>query len=416
MSGATGDNQRNNYLDFEWPVQRYVAHVSEESIGRARAALARGDVLMAYDEAAHAVDKDPSDLEAGFVAALALARSGATTRARGAALELLDRVEGSRTVPVSLREDAEALVARLAKDDALAIAGRNRCEQLLRAAELYEAVARRFGGYYSCINAATLFLLSGEADRARAAARRVQRLLDADGNEVTADEYWREATRAEAFLILGDEERATSAIRRAARLAGHDFAALAVTRRQLRLLCEATHTDDAVLGPLEPPLVLHYCGRRADSDACSDRFSPSEESATTEQVRGFLTSRQVGFGYGSLASGADIIVAEALLDRSAELHVVLPFASDDFDRVSVAPAGHTWSDRFSVCLKRASSVVFASDSSYMGDDELFGYAACIAMGHALNHATLFLLLWAQYLTESRKSCGAIRGATRLQPC
>src|SRR5262249_13321862 len=163
---------------------------------------------------------------------------------------------------------------------------------------------------------------------------------------------------------------------RAAGLAADDFAALAVTRRQLRLVCEARQIDDALLDPLEPPLVLHYCGHRADVDACSPRFSPSVEAAVVEDGRGFLAARGVGFGYGSLASGADIIVAEALLDHGAELHVVLPFASDDFDRVSVASAGRGWSDRFAACLNRASSVAFASDSSYMGDDELFGYAGC----------------------------------------
>ena len=34
-------------------------------------------------------------------------------------------------------------------------------------------------------------------------------------------------------------------------------------------------------------------------------------------------------GYGQLACGADILIAEALLDRGGELHVVLPFAEED---------------------------------------------------------------------------------------
>ncbi len=66
--------------------------------------------------------------------------------------------------------------------------------------------------------------------------------------------------------------------------------------------------------------------------------------------------------------------------------MVLPFDTDEFERTSVAPAGPGWSERFRSCLTRASSVAHASDSAFMHDDELFGYAGRIAMGHTLNHA------------------------------
>jgi len=79
-------------------------------------------------------------------------------------------------------------------------------------------------------------------------------------------------------------------------------------------------------------------------------------------------------------------VAEAVLDAGIRLEVVLPFDTDEFEAVSVAPAGASWAARFRSCLARAASVVHASDSSFMHDDEMFGYAARIAMGHALNRA------------------------------
>src|SRR5439155_9992040 len=109
------------------------------------------------------------------------------------------------------------------------------------------------------------------------------------------------------------------------------------------------------------------------------------EQYVARQAREYLASRCVSFGYGSLGSGADILIAEALLESGAELHVVLPFDSDEFDRVSVAPAGPSWSERFRTCLARATSVLHASDS-VVYDDELFAYAGRIAMGHALNRA------------------------------
>ncbi len=95
----------------------------------------------------------------------------------------------------------------------------------------------------------------------------------------------------------------------------------------------------------------------------------------------------MGFAYGSLASGADILVAEAVLDAGIRLEIVLPFDTDEFETVSVAPAGERWAERFRSCLARARvSGARASDSSFMHDEELFGYAARIAIGHALNRA------------------------------
>jgi class 3 adenylate cyclase len=157
-------------------------------------------------------------------------------------------------------------------------------------------------------------------------------------------------------------------------------------RRQLMFLCAAKGIDDAILDMLAPPTVLHYCGHRIDDNASEPRFPPALEASVTKDVEQFLDSRTVGFAYGSLANGADIIVAEALLDRGLELNVVLPFDADEFDQISVANAGAVWSHRYRSCLERANTTICATDSSYLGDRALFGYAACIAMGHAINRA------------------------------
>ena len=364
----------------------YVARVPDDLVTRARAAIARGDVLVAYDEAMVAVEADPDHLEARFVAALALARSGAVGRARVAATELLARLALAVDVPVSLREDAAALVARLAKDEALATSGPSRRDRLRQAADLYEAAAKQFGRFFTCINAATLRLLAGDVDRARELATDARRMVEAERASGSTADYWREATEAEAALIVGDVDAATAALRVAVEIAGEDYAAMAVTRRQLRLVCDATGIDGAALDALTPPLVLYYSGHLIDETHSPSRFPPILESEVENQIRAFVAERRIGFAYGSLASGADILVAEAVLDAGIRLEIVLPFDTEEFEAVSVAPAGAMWVERFRSCLARAASVVHASDSSFMHDDELFGYAARIAMGHALNHA------------------------------
>ena len=74
----------------------YFARVTDDLVTQARASISRGDVLVAYDEAMAAVEADPDHLEARFVAALALARSGAVGRAQIAATDLLETARVGR--------------------------------------------------------------------------------------------------------------------------------------------------------------------------------------------------------------------------------------------------------------------------------------------------------------------------------
>ena len=296
------------------------------------------------------------------------ARTGCPRGARGASA-----VEAQADAPVQLREDADALVARLAKDEALEASDRESRTKLARiAAELYEAAADRYGRHYSCVNAATLWLIAGDRDRARDLAARA-RLLAAEAGD---DEYWRCATEAEASLVLEDVAAAQVALARAAAVSPADQGARATTRRQLRIVCAEVGIADDILSVLAPPSVVHYCGRMAPAD--------------WDQVRGevdaYAAEHTVGYAYGSLACGADIVIAETLLERDVELHVLLPFTADEFEAVSVAPAGEDWAARFHAVLDAAASVSLTTDSAYRGDDALFGYASNIAMGRAINRA------------------------------
>ena len=71
-----------------------------------------------------------------------------------------------------------------------------------------------------------------------------------------------------------------------------------------------------------------------------------QEKQVAEEVRSILDEADVLVGYGQLACGADILIAEALLDRGGELHVVLPFAEEDFIKSSVAVGGAEWIARY----------------------------------------------------------------------
>ncbi len=375
--------------------------VNNDLLTDARRALARGDVLIAYDLARSALGNDPDDLDARYIVALSLARSGASEQAGIEAIELRRRVATSEAATLQLREDADALVARLAKDEALACDGPERARRALAAAELYETVANRYNRSYSCVNAASLWLIGGNEARAR---RLAERTLDRQTMPEN-DAYWRLATEAEAAVVLGEVDQARQALRAAAALEPVDFGARAATRRQLRVVCAARGMALDVADLLEVPSALHYCGHLINGE-------PHSLEGVAAQVAQFLDQRNIGFAYGSLASGADIIIAELLLERAIELHVVLPFGREEFVEVSVAPAGPEWQSRFDRCLDRAATVIYASDSAYAGDDELFRYNSRIAMGHALNRAA-FLGVDAEQLAvwdgqPARETAGTAR--------
>jgi tetratricopeptide (TPR) repeat protein len=338
-----------------------------------REAERQGELLAAFDAAERGLVEHPGDRWLQHRAVLALARAGSTKEAQRRFREYrLGEVE---------TEDAKALEARLEKDVGLAATGEQRRVRAARAAALYNAVFESTGGYYSGINAATLHLLAGDEQKARALAEQVLAL----SRWATDGSYYAAATEAEAQLLLGNMGAAGEALARAAELAGADQAAIATTRRQLRLVCAELGVDESLIDALPVPEVVHYCGHRIMLGS-EGRFRAEDESTVTERIRTAVGARSIGYGYGSLASGADILWAEALLERGAELHVVFPFEQEEFVEISVAPAGIGWVQRFRRCLERAAGVHYATEDAYLGDDVLFGYASELAMGLAILRA------------------------------
>jgi len=341
-------------------------------LAQVKAAERRGELLAAYDLADQGLAEHPGDLWLQHRAVLALARSGATRQAT-------QRYLAYDLARAAHEEDVAALAARIAKDRALEATDARRVALAAEAAALYAAVHARTGGYYPAINAATLSLLAGRSEAARRLAAEARR----QAGQGTDEPYYRAATLAEAALILGDRAAATAALARAAAVHGGDLAAVATTRRQLRLVAALTGTEPTVLAPLAAPAVVHFCGHMMSPPGRAGRFETTAEARVAADIARTLAQHRVGYGYGSLASGADILFAEALLAAGAELHVVLPFDRADFVALSVVPAGGDWVARFERCLAAARTVSYATEDHHLGDDALFAYAARLAMGLAL---------------------------------
>ena len=350
------------------------ARSAESWLGAVRTEERRGELLAAFDLAERGVAQHPNDLSLKHRAVLALARAGATE-------EAARRFHEYGLAEIA-DEDVAALRARIAKDIALASGEAQRPRRAARAAELYRAIFTRTRGYYPAINAATLTLIAGNSHAAHELARVVLELLRA----AAEDSYYAAATEGEAHLLLGDLSAARSALERAAARHEGDYAALATTRRQLRTICELLAFDPEVLSPLAGPAVVHFCGHRMADEHERGRFSHEAEPAVAARIAEVIERHPAGFAYGSLASGADILWAEALLGHGSELHIVLPFALREFIELSVKPSGPGWAERFERCLAAARTVSYATDDAFLGDDVLFRYGTELAMGLALLRA------------------------------
>ncbi len=325
---------------------------------------------------------------------LCLARAGALDFAR---------TEYVRLGLAEVRDHADtvALGARLLKDVALGASGQRRVAFAKASRQAYEALYARFGGVYGAINAATMTLVAGER---AGAATRAAAALDIPRTPAATGEgaYYELASRAEALFLTGDRDAAREAMATAVALAPRAYAAHASTLRQLEMIGRETAVDSSWLDPFRPPVCAHFTGHILAPCGAGALDGPDLRG----RADALLAAQRVGFAYGGLAAGGDIVFAEAVLDAGAELHVVLPVGRASFVEVSVAPFGAHWVERFERCMAQAASIRYAAQDPYRGDEQVFAYSSQFAMGCAVLRAqtlsteAIQLAIWDGHRTTS----------------
>jgi hypothetical protein len=272
---------------------------------------------------------------------------------------------------------------------ALAVKGRLLKDQALRAPSvnrpaLYEAAAQAYGEAnrlnpqpYTRINEASLLLLAGKRDVAIDLALALQTELN--GSQPIAETpYYIAATRAEAQLICGAIDDAKRSLAEAFEQDPDGWADHASTLRQFDLLLTARGADKQWLDAFRPPLSLNFAGHMA--------ISIGQSRGLRAQVDDYLDRSPIGFGYGALAAGADIVIAEALLARNASLHIVLPTSIETFIAQSVTPYEPEWRARFDACSAGATSIRCITSISGAYEPLATKLAADVAMGAAFLNA------------------------------
>lgn len=243
-------------------------------------------------------------------------------------------------------DDPKALTlkGRLLKDQAKAADGADRARFYGEAASAYAAAAGLERDSYPLINAAALALLGGRPERAKALAQETMALLDDDPGQ-GENAYWRAATRAEAMLLLGDETGARAALADGISKLPQAWEDHAATIGQFELILAEQGRDAAWLDRHRPPPSLYFSGIIGLDD---------QNPKIADEINAIIAREQPGFGFGALAAGADILIAEALHRAGAELQITLPYPVDRFRELSVAPFGDHWLGRFDALIEVAS--------------------------------------------------------------
>jgi class 3 adenylate cyclase/tetratricopeptide (TPR) repeat protein len=311
-----------------------------------RRALSAGEFLMAYDAAGAAVGEfHPDDDWLKQRMALALAQMGSAIRAQAILTPLAAKDPPNR--------ETLSILGRTYKDQWCANPAN---EQSLR--QSFDCYNRAFEieppDFYPGINAATVAFLLGETDKARALARRVLEICQAQ-----PEDYWRDATIAETLVILGDLDGAKEAYRTAVGAARDNLHALSSTRKQARVLSRHLQGRADFFDECFPvPKLVIFSGHMIDApDRRVPRFPLEKEDEIRKLLEKQLEVMNAGIGFASAACGSDILFLEAMLARGGTIHLVLPWPADEFVKTSVDLDGKgTWNKRFEAVLARAASI------------------------------------------------------------
>ncbi|HJR06609.1 MAG TPA: TRAFs-binding domain-containing protein [Pyrinomonadaceae bacterium] len=362
-----------------------------------------GEMLLAYDVVSEGRKFWASDLRLRQLQALALTRIGATVRANNLLAELYR--EGQRD------EETVGMLARTHKDLwQQATDAEERERQLQQSYKFYEEAYRLSGGYWTGINAATIALLSGEREHARALAAEVRERCVAALDELEAtggDTYWPLATLGEAALVSEDWEEAARWYERAAATGRRQLGELTSTRRNARLITDYLGGDKSFIDRhLPAPRVVVFDGGDAtrEGEAAAWRMPAGVEANVRAAILARLNELNAGVGYAAVPSFGDATFLEAMLEAGGETHAILPYHLSELFKTEHAQgaeqAGHadaqggddgdesqaTRAARYESLLRRVTSKVEASEQNMSASGMSDEYARLLLQGLALIRA------------------------------
>ena len=396
----------------------------------ARELLDEGQNFLAHDTAREGLRQYPDNFKLAIFGAVALSQTGALDEARKLLQPVLDVIlidegpfhrlhsslkravetlgdEPGKDTLGTMAELAEALelvrgkklVATADSDTLTALAGVFReawlasgsRRDLEHCRELYLRAFQISHAPRDGVDAAVAAWLLGDHDAAREQARRVSDRMSAAETDLSLSPEQRFqllATLAEAHLLQGETSEAIASFAWASTLEGIHYGVVVSALKQLSLLQDGgLDVPDAIFDVIKPPTVAVFTGHPLDRPGEGPHFPPELESAVRTEIARSLDELGAQVGYSMAACGSDLLFIEAMLERGAEVNVVMPYAIDDFIAENVRYGGSRWEMRFRNALKLANTVTYATEERYLGHDMLYRFANQCLHGLATLRAT-----------------------------
>jgi class 3 adenylate cyclase len=361
----------------------------------------RGEPLLAFELLEGARGAFPDDVRLLQLMGLALARGGATEKARLILDQLyqeeLARAPGEDNHEIARHEETLSMLARTYKDLGLQASAHDptaATRHWEKSLQLYLGAYSLRVNHYPGVNAATVAALLGRNEMARKLAAQVAEQCLRSLDEISAgktegDAYWLHASLGEAYVMLDRFEEAGLWYGRAAEigLKDRDFGSMGSTVRQLKILTECFKLDPTIIPQLFPmPRIAVFAGHMVDLQGRPmSRFPSSLVPRVQHEIRAWLDREDIKIGYSSAACGADLLFLEALLERGGDAHVILPFERDAFCTTSVAIAGGDWTSKFNRLLEKATVQALSGRPLRFGE-VAYDYANQVLHGLAIMHA------------------------------
>jgi class 3 adenylate cyclase len=355
-----------------------------------RALISAGHPTRAFELVREGLQVHKANPLLHYLSALALARGGNGAKA----LEQITTLLATPTLETSLQVESLSLAGRLAKDRYTRTHTPELRQQYAHDAAAYYAQAQRLSNAsFPSINAATMFLLAGQSQKAQTMARLAMRHATAERQQPgRAEDYWLLATLGEACLHLGQHAAAVAWYGQAVAHAQGRFGDIASMRRQLALLAEYLDVGAEILALFNVGHVVVFAGHMIDHPSRQTPRFPADtnlEASVRATIAQALTDLDAMVGYSSAACGADLLFAEEMLKCQKELHIVLPFRREDFYATSVdfgLEAMASWRQRFDHVLAQATEVHDATGQAFLGDDTPFAFVNTVTQGLAITRA------------------------------
>lgn len=241
--------------------------------------------------------------------------------------------------------------------------------------DLFDRAFENAGHLRDGMDAAVMSWLLGDRDKARSLAERVregQKQAKTIGSDAA---FLGLATLAEAHLLLGEDDAALEAIRKAATIVDRHYSSTVKLLKQFKMLRDGgVAVPDEVFKLIKPPAVVVFTGHMIDHPGDPTRFPPSLEAAVRKEITERLDGLDAQVGYSMASCGSELLFVEAMLERGAEVNLVLPFAEEDFIESNVRFAGARWEMRFRNALKLANTVTYATEERFLGHEMLYRFA------------------------------------------